>query len=281
MRFERIREPQEFAERVWPFVAERVERNVIGTLLLDVQAGSYDQYLLATGLDDDGRVVWVGMRVAPWYLLTSDLDPALADALVGWWQRFDPQLNGVDGPPETARAIADAWAARSGVPTRLQISEAMHVLSEVTDPPHGRASGELRAARGADRELLTDWMVAFQQEAGWPGLGREEAARGVDMRMARDGMLIWDDGRPVSLVGLNRVVAGVARIGPVYTPPSLRGRGYATSAVAATSRCALAGGAERCMLFTDLANPTSNKIYAEVGYRRTGAWEQHVFESRL
>jgi len=281
MRFERIREPQEFAERVWPFVAERVERNVIGTLLLDVQAGSYDQYLLATGLDDDGRVVWVGMRVAPWYLLTSDLDPALADALVGWWQRFDPQLNGVDGPPETARAIADAWAARSGAPTRLQISEAMHVLSEVTDPPHGRASGELRAARGADRELLTDWMVAFQQEAGWPGLGREEAARGVDMRMARDGMLIWDDGRPVSLVGLNRVVAGVARIGPVYTPPSLRGRGYATSAVAATSRRALAGGAERCMLFTDLANPTSNKIYAEVGYRRTGAWEQHVFESRL
>jgi predicted GNAT family acetyltransferase len=29
------------------------------------------------------------------------------------------------------------------------------------------------------------------------------------------------------------------------------------------------------MLFTDLANLTSNKIYAEVGYRRAGAWEEH------
>ena len=34
------------------------------------------------------------------------------------------------------------------------------------------------------------------------------------------------------------------------------------------------------MLFTDLANPTSNKIYAEVGYRRVGAWEQHAFDRR-
>jgi hypothetical protein len=28
------------------------------------------------------------------------------------------------------------------------------------------------------------------------------------------------------------------------------------------------------MLFTDVANPTSNKIYAAVGYRRTGDWEE-------
>jgi predicted GNAT family acetyltransferase len=48
--------------------------------------------------------------------------------------------------------------------------------------------------------------------------------------------------------------------------------------VAAVSRRALAGGADRCMLFTDLANPTSNKIYAEVGYRRRGDWEEIALE---
>ena len=31
------------------------------------------------------------------------------------------------------------------------------------------------------------------------------------------------------------------------------------------------------MLYTDLANPTANKIYAEVGYRRFGDWEEHAF----
>jgi RimJ/RimL family protein N-acetyltransferase len=280
MRFERSLDPDAFVERVWPFVAERLERNVIGTLLLDVQAGRYDEYLLAHGLDDQERVAFVGMRVAPWYLLTSDLDPSSCGELVEWWLRFDPGVNGVDGPPETARAVAAAWASRTGGTTRLRISEAMHVLSEVSevsDPLHGVAAGELRAASADERELLIDWMAAFQTEAGLPGLDRAQTARGVDVRSARGGMSIWYDGRPVSLVGVNRPVAGVARIGPVYTPPQHRRRGYAGSAVVAASRRALAAGAERCMLFTDLSNPTSNKIYAEVGYRRCGAWEQHSF----
>jgi hypothetical protein len=77
VRFERGGDPDVFVERVWPFVTERLERNVIGTLLLDVQAGRYDEFLLGYGLDDDERVAFVGMRIAPWYLLTSDLDPSL------------------------------------------------------------------------------------------------------------------------------------------------------------------------------------------------------------
>jgi predicted GNAT family acetyltransferase len=96
----------------------------------------------------------------------------------------------------------------------------------------------------------------------------------VDVRLRDEGLLLWDDEKPVSMIGLNPPVAGVVRIGPVYTPPPLRRRGYAGSAVAAVTRRALAGGVRRCMLYTDLANPTSNKIYAEVGYRRCGDWEE-------
>ena len=66
--------------------------------------------------------------------------------------------------------------------------------------------------------------------------------------------------------------------GRATTPPALRRRGYAGSAVAAASRRALTGGARQCMLYTDLDNPTSNKIYAEVGYRRVGEWEEIALE---
>ena len=105
--------------------------------------------------------------------------------------------------------------------------------------------------------------------------GDVESAAGVARaRMNAGGAFFWEhEGRPVSLVAVNPTVAGVARVGPVYTPPSERGRGYAGSAVAALSRRALAEGARGCALFTDLANPTSNKIYAEVGYRRLCDWE--------
>jgi predicted GNAT family acetyltransferase len=72
-------------------------------------------------------------------------------------------------------------------------------------------------------------------------------------------------------------VAGTIRIGPVYTPPEHRRHGYASSAVAAASRRALSAGARQCMLFTDLANPTSNRIYARVGFRRCADWEELKF----
>ncbi len=92
------------------------------------------------------------------------------------------------------------------------------------------------------------------------------------------GAFLWEDaGEPVSLVAHSPAVAGVPRLGPVYTPPSHRRRGYAGTAVALLSRRLLDAGAPCCMLFTDLANPTANRIYAEVGYCRVSDWEEHGF----
>ncbi|HUA47153.1 MAG TPA: GNAT family N-acetyltransferase [Solirubrobacteraceae bacterium] len=121
-------------------------------------------------------------------------------------------------------------------------------------------------------------MEEFAREANVAGAAQSAAM--VDGSIRRHGLFLWEDGRPVSMIGVNPAVAGVVRIGPVYTPAPRRRRGYAGSAVAAASRRALASDAERCMLFTDLANPTSNKIYAEVGYRRVGDWEEIELEGR-
>ncbi len=57
------------------------------------------------------------------------------------------------------------------------------------------------------------------------------------------------------------------RVGPVYTPPELRGRGYASAITAAATQRILASGRRFCFLYTDLANPTSNSIYQQIGYR--------------
>jgi predicted GNAT family acetyltransferase len=119
-------------------------------------------------------------------------------------------------------------------------------------------------------------MVEFVLEATHGNLA--EAERSVDMRMASGGLRIWEDGGPVSFLAVTPAINRIVRIGPVYTPPAHRRRGYAGTAVAAASRDALATGADRCMLFTDVENPTSNKIYAEVGYERFGDWEEHAFD---
>lgn len=79
--------------------------------------------------------------------------------------------------------------------------------------------------------------------------------------------LWWDGDRPVSMAGYAGPVAGVARVAPVYTPPEYRRRGYGAAVTAACSAHALTHGAATVMLYTDLANPTSNSIYQRIGYR--------------
>jgi predicted GNAT family acetyltransferase len=71
----------------------------------------------------------------------------------------------------------------------------------------------------------------------------------------------------VSMAGVSRVEAGMLRVLAVYTPKDLRGHGYAGAVTSAVSRAALDGGAEHVVLFTDLANPTSNALYQRLGYR--------------
>jgi predicted GNAT family acetyltransferase len=142
----------------------------------------------------------------------------------------------------------------------------LHSLEAVAPLPP--VPGELREARPDERELVLEWWSAFAAEAGAHD-DRAEHERGVDARMATPlGMVVWAvDGRPVCVAGSTPSPPAAARIGPVYTPPDLRRNGYGTALTAELTRRLLAGGCDRCMLYTDLANPTSNAIYTRIGYR--------------
>ncbi len=250
---------------------------MIATVLLNILDGRHPEALFVYAVDGEDEVRFAGLRTPPWFLLASEIDGEHAGELVRTWIAEDPELPGVDGVTVSARAIAAAWAEQTGGTTSRRMEEAMHWLEQVRDPPH-LAAGELRPADRAERRLLVDWTRAFNYEAGVAAA--EQAEPMVDARLDHGRLLVWEDQQPVSMVGVTPPVAGVVRVGPVYTPPDFRRRGYAGSAVAAASRRALGAGATRCMLFTDLTNPTSNKIYAEVGYQRSGGWEEHVFEPR-
>ena len=278
MRFVLTRDPTEFAARTEPLLSERIECNVLATVLMGVLAGTRpgSSPVFAYALDDRDEVRFAAMRTPPFPWLASPLD-AGADELVAMWLTADPEVDRVVAVAPTARAIAAAWAEHTGGTTRCAMREAMHVLDEVRDPPRP-ARGDLRLADAAERSQLVGWMREFIAETGIVGAAQAESM--VDAGLGRAGLLVWHDRQPVSMLGVNREVAGVVRVGPVYTPPPHRRRGYAGSAVAAASRRALAQGAQRCMLYTDLENPTSNKIYAEVGYRRAADWEEIALERR-
>ena len=145
------------------------------------------------------------------------------------------------------------------------MSMRMYATTAVTSVP--AADGTMRAAGEGDRALLAEWAHAFARETGLRE-GPAEIARSVESRVGADpGIVIWEAaGVPVTLAGATVSSPGIARVGPVYTPPEHRRHGYATSLVAAWTTELLRRGMRRCVLFTDLANPTSNSNYQAVGY---------------
>jgi GNAT superfamily N-acetyltransferase len=178
-------------------------------------------------------------------------------------------LPGVGGVVSSATPFARVWRELTGRRPRVTMRTRMFELSELAEPVG--VPGTARPAGPADLDLCVDWLVAFHAEAApdQPG-GGELRARTQD-RIALGHLTLWQDGgRPVSLAGTSTVVAGVARIGPVYTPPEQRGHGYGAAVTAAATRAGFGAGARRCMLFTDLANPTSNALYPRLGYRPVG-----------
>ena len=278
MRFLLTRDPKEFAAQATPFLSGRVDCNVLMTVLMNVLDGVYPRSspLFAYGLEDGGAVGFAAVRTPPWSLISSPLDPSLAPRLLETWVKDDPELPGVSGQPSTAQGIAAAWTALTGAPTHCTMREAMHVLRTVIDPSRP-APGDLRLARGSERDLMVDWTRKFVYEASL--VVGDHAAAMVDARLDRDRLLVWDHCGPVSMVGIAQEVAGVVRIGPVYTPPGKRRRGYAGAATAAASQIMLDRGHPICCLYTDASNPTSNHIYQEIGYELVDEVEEYWFQS--
>ncbi|MBT2451997.1 GNAT family N-acetyltransferase [Streptomyces sp. ISL-43] len=210
---------------------------------------------------EDAAVAGALLCTPPYPLMIGAL-PAEAVRELGIALTAEPLLAGVDALTarrEDARALAAAW----GKPTEIAEENRLYRLAGLIAPDPAPA-GRARLATPEDLPLLLDWVTAFKQESGEGGTASEAALRD---RLSYGGMLLWEDaGAPVSLAGFFRPVGAVTRVGPVYTPPELRGRGYAAGVTYAASEAAYAAGAHEVLLFTDLANPTSNGVYQRLGY---------------
>ena len=235
--------------------------------------------------DVGGAVVGAAMRCAPFAphpTFSLPLDEAAATALARALHRRGELLGGANGTLPGARVLAEETARLTGgtaaVIEEMRLWEATE--ARVPQAPEGR----LRRATEADAELVLDWFARFHAEADeqagrepGPASGAHNVVDDVLGRI-RDGLeWLWElpDGEVAHLTGTTLPAYGVSRVGPVFTPGEHRGLGYASYVVGELTRRGLAAGHRMC-LFTDQANPTSNKIYATLGYEPVVDMAHHV-----
>jgi hypothetical protein len=172
-------------------------------------------------------------------------------------------LPGVNGPTAVAEGFAGTWIARHGGTWRTRFRLRLHVLTNVS-VAGPLPAGVLRKATNADLPLAREWMDGFVKDTGLPPLVPDQAQRLID----RGQLYFWvDGGIPRAMVASARETRSGCCINTVYTPPQFRRCGHATAAVATLTDALLQAGRRFCCLYTDLANPTSNSIYAKIGYR--------------
>jgi predicted GNAT family acetyltransferase len=214
----------------------------------------------------DARLSGAAFRAAPWPLGVSAVPREAFEDTAAALLEVEPELPSVSGPRDSAEPFAETWSKLTGTTVREVLALRLFRLGTLTPPA---VPGRVRLATEADVPLMAGWQTDFQIEA----IGEErepgQSESNVRRQLAQgNGSLLWMlGGRPVSYAHVWAPTDGMSRVGPVYTPPELRGHGYGSAVTAAASQWALDAGAKYVILFTDLANPISNRIYQRIGYR--------------
>jgi GNAT superfamily N-acetyltransferase len=255
-------EPEEVLDIAGDFLASQpVINNLMLTLLHDrVTVPEPGHYWVAA---DGDEVVGVVFQSPPGYpALVTPMPQGSVAPVVAAVTQAGGKLPGLHGDPATAARFAGSWTEWHGAAARPVEGQRIYEVERLVTP--AGVSGAIRPAGPADRDLLVAWLRAFTADVG--GISAGDPSTMVDRRLPGGHYWIWDDAGPVAMAARSGPVGGVTRIRGVYTPPEQRGRGYAAACVAAVSAGVLDAG-HRCILSTQLENPTSNGVYRRIGYR--------------
>ncbi len=262
----RFDEAAAYSRHVQPWLIEReAEHNILLGILPKLSSGTheFEPPVYLASIERDGRVCGCAFRTPPYKLGVTTIPAEAVELVVEDVARVYTTLPAVLGREEDAGRVAEAWSRRAATGWRFGSRQRIHRLDALIEPAVV-PPGALRAARDDERALVVAWLDAFVEDTGIGGAGGAAIA---NVLFAERQAFLWDNRGPKALVGVPGFTPNGARVGYVYTPPAERGRGYATAATAALSRQLLDSGRRFCVLFTDLANPISNRIYARLGYR--------------
>jgi predicted GNAT family acetyltransferase len=266
-------------------VSQRTAREVADGIDSWAEVGAPFERWWVVVRDRSGSVVSAVMRTAPFAPYPTfgmPMPDQAARLLAAALHERGEHLGGANGALPGAEVLARTTAELGG--GELVVDKATRLWECTTASVPPAPEGRLRRATEDDADLVLAWFTAFHEEADEqagrepdPHSGEHNTRDSVLIRIREGVEWLWElpDGTIAHLTGSGLPSYGVARIGPVFTPKEHRGRGIASYVVGELTRRGLEDGHRMC-LFTDQANPTSNKIYAGLGYEPVIDMAEHL-----
>jgi GNAT superfamily N-acetyltransferase len=270
MRVEVMEDAAEALAAARAFLESRpVDHNLVLTLLSERAASPQPgRYAVAS---DDGAMVGMSFQSPlDFHTTITPMPAAAAEAVASALYGVAPDIPGVAGDAGAAAVFAGTWATLSHRPASPAEGQRLYRLDALAEPTP--INGAARRATAADGDVLLAFNAGFHHE-----LHETPPPRSVESLLSSRRLWLWDDdGHPVGMAGATTAIAGVGRVGPVYTPPEHRRRGIAAALTAVASRALLDEDATP-ILYTQLENPTSNAIYQRLGYVPVGEITRYTF----
>ncbi len=259
------------------FLAEgALENNVILGLVRGLKERPQANALLLT-VGRANQPCLAAVMTPPFKLLLSAGDTAAMPRLVAGVIEAGAPVSGMLGLDDMADAFAEAWRAATGGTATPATAMTLYATREAVVPDG--VPGTIRVAEAADAQWVADAYAAFYDEIEAEEHERRVARATAAAMLKRGLVYLWEDaGAPVSMVCFRYVTKEGARIAPVWTPPALRGRRYASAAVGRLTGELLHAGVDWCALFADVDNPTSNNIYRRLGYNEACGYRVYDLE---
>jgi GNAT superfamily N-acetyltransferase len=229
--------------------------------------------------DDAGELDAVAMQTLTDRMIVTRGSPESMRVVGHWLAEIGWDGKSLIGTSPSIVELANDYAACSSRRATRAVRLGVFELRRMTAP--APTSGSMRLCDDQDRDRLCAWTVAFCRDVG-DAAAAEDGARMADGLLRDQRAWVWTsgsngNGEPLAMAAHAGPTPNGIRINFVYTPPANRGRGYASNLVARLSQWHLDNGRRFCFLHTDLANPTSNKIYRAIGYEPVSQSERWDF----
>lgn len=271
MNFNLFTQATEFEDKAKPFLLKHEDvYSLFFGVLQGIKAGRYEDPMMVT-IEEEGQPIALFQMTPPHPLNIVIIDEKKQDAIltlaIAEFLKRGIHIPAVVGMKSIVFAFAEKWKELNQCDTKIVMDQGLYRLDEVNVTLES-SPGSWRYATKEESPLIEKWYHGFNQDAGLPKAENDEIQKKVAQFLEGQEVFFWENnGKVVSMMKKARPSDHGVTVSFVYTPPEERRKGYARTMVAACSQ-ELLKSYDFCVLYTDMLNPTSNKIYQEVGYQK-------------
>ncbi|WP_277584837.1 GNAT family N-acetyltransferase [Psychrobacillus antarcticus] len=271
MNFQHYESVERFAIRVTPFLKENEDKFSLFLGVLErIKVGAYENPYMAT-IEENGQLLAIFQMTPPHPLNIIFVDEnqlaTCTDLCITELINQAVPVESIISVKEWAILFANKWQERTGGSYSLIMDQGLYRLDKVEESLE-MSTDSWRYATSNDALLIEKWFGQFEHDTGLPTTAPVEIKKRVKAMLDAKEVFLWENkGEVVSMMKKARPTANGVTVSLVFTPAEKRRKGYGRTMVAAVSK-ELLKEFKFCVLYTDMLNPTSNKIYQEIGYKK-------------